>query len=74
MPTADLRKYRKSTRSVQARKAPTSLDLIATKKIKKPADLEAKLREFGIDPAPLIEHGLSESAKLHTTRLATFLR
>jgi hypothetical protein len=34
-----------------------------TQKIKKPAELEAKLREIHIDTTSPIEHGLSESAK-----------
>jgi hypothetical protein len=37
-----------------------------TQKIKKPAELEAKLREIHIDTTFPIEHGLSESAKKNT--------
>jgi hypothetical protein len=77
MPTADLRKFRQSTLSVKARKAIKPIRS-RPKKNKSPAELEAKLREIHIDTTPHprspIEHGLSESAKKHTTRLANFLR
>ena len=64
MPTADLRKFRKSTLSVEARSTQgNQVDQIVTQKIKKPAELEAKLREIHIDTTSPIEHGLSERAR-----------
>jgi hypothetical protein len=73
MPTADLRKFRKSTLSVEARKAIKSIRS-RPKKSRSQQNSRPNYARSTSTPHPPSSTGFRKARKKHTTRLANFLR